>query len=95
MTDHHPGPARMDAPWLADARPWYSLDPAEAKRITAALDRFEERKKLEAEYASIGLKFIPPVLGDMSDANTWRANWHDGEASAPSDTQIYAIVCER
>jgi len=84
-----------DAAWLADSRPWYCLDPAQARRITAALDRFDARKRLEAEHAEIGLKFIPPVLGDMSDANTWRATWRGGEAFAPSDTQIYAIVCER
>jgi hypothetical protein len=88
-------PGGAEATWRGDPRPWYSLDPVQARRITAALDRFEQRKRLEAEHADIGLKFIPPVLGDMSDTSTWRAVWDGGQASAPSDAQLYAIVCQR
>jgi hypothetical protein len=88
-------PGGADAARQGGPRPWYSLDPVQARRITAALDRFDARKSLEAEHADIGLKFVPPVLGDMSDTSTWRAVWDGGEASAASDTQIYAIVCER
>jgi hypothetical protein len=87
--------AGSDAARPDGTRPWYSLDPVQARRITAALDRYDQRKNLEAEHAGIGLRFIPPVLGDMSDTSTWRAVWDGGQASAGSDAQIYAIVCER
>jgi hypothetical protein len=47
---------------------------------------------MEAAHADIGLKFVPPVL---SDSATWEATWDGGMVLADTDTELYALVCER
>ena len=72
--------------------PWWIPDPAQVARVTAVLLRFDARRAMEAAHADIGLKFVPPVL---SDSATWEATWDGGMVLADTDTELYALVCER
>jgi hypothetical protein len=72
--------------------PWWIPDPAQVDRVNAILLRYEARRAMEAAYAGIGLKFTPPVL---SDSATWEAAWDGGHARADTDTELYALVCQR
>jgi hypothetical protein len=72
--------------------PWWVPDPAQVARVNAILLRFDARRAMEAAHADIGLKFTPPVL---SDSATWEATWDGGHAQAGTDTELYALVCQR
>jgi hypothetical protein len=85
---------------------WYSEDPVQAKRISAAMRRYNARRELEAAHAEIGLRFHPPILTSLvtwdaetgverEDTRTWLATWAGGQAAAASDAELYEIVRER
>jgi hypothetical protein len=71
---------------------WWVPDPVQVARVDADLRRVDARREMEAARAGVGLRFVPPVF---SDSQAWAATWDGGEARADSDTELYALVCER
>jgi hypothetical protein len=84
--------SRIGSGEASGVAPWWIPDPAQVARVNAVLLRFDARRTAEAAHADIGLKFVPPVL---SDSATWEATWDGGQARADTDTELYALVCER
>jgi hypothetical protein len=85
-------PAGYGSRRASSMTPWWVPDPAQVARVNAILLRFDARRAMEAAYAGIALKFVPPVL---SDSATWEATWDGGQAQADTDTELYEIVRER
>ncbi len=83
--------SRIGSGGASGAAPWWIPDPAQVARVNAVLLRFDARRAAEAAHADIGLKFTPPVLGSP----TWEATWDGGQARADTDTELYALVCQR